>query len=884
MVPVPKTPRENPPGYPAGWEADVVLSDGGLARLRPIRPADAQLLVDFYARVSDESKYLRFFAPYPRLSDQDVQRFTTVDYVDRVAFIMTIGDQMIAVGRYERLENDQAEVAFLVEDAHQGRGIGQLLLEHLAEAARERGITGFVAEVLPENARMAQVFADAGYKVSRQFEDGLLLVEFPILPSDTSVGVMERREHRAEGESVRRMLTPERVVVVGDGTRAQAIVTSMLSGGFRGEVIAVSTDDVPVSGVPTSRALATVDGTIDLVVASIPRDDLGAAVIDAAHKGAHAIMVLTGADIGIADSARVVSLARAYGIRAIGPDSLGLINTNPEVALNASPGPMPRTGGVGLFCQSAAVGVALLAPALRQQLGISSFISTGEYADVTGNDVMQYWEDDDQTRICLLSLDSLGNPRKFTRIVRRLARRKPVVVVSPSRARRTSRDDHGRWAAPDAAVDALFRQSGVIVTDRRDEMFGIAQVAARQPLPSGLRTKLIMNSETLAHQSSHTLTAAGLILAGDPVVLGPGQPPELLAELVADALADDGCDAVICAVIGVFGSDPQAARWRLEELAAHSTKPLLAAFLDFTEFDEPEDGSDEGQSLPIFDGPADAIDALAAVSAYAHWRQRDPGAVPLLDDIDPAAAHKVVNVALARNPQGGRLSDDDAAALLAAYGIELVRQRRVDTLDQALDGAAAYGWNVVLKSTAERVRGRPDLASVYRSLNGPDAMKRAWAELTALAGELGLDTSDGLSAAAPVVQPMVAAGVPLRVATHEDVAFGPIVELGLAGIASDLLGDQAFRVPPLTTVDAAAMVRDLRAAPTLFGQHGAPGVDVGRVEDLLHRVAQLADELPQLSWLLLTPCIASRSGVSVLGARIEIAPAGDQRDPLARVL
>ncbi|GAB3926023.1 hypothetical protein GCM10027613_39720 [Microlunatus endophyticus] len=617
-------PRENPPGYPAGWEADVVLSDGGLARLRPIRPADADLLVDFYGRVSDESKYLRFFAPYPRLSERDVERFTTVDYVDRVAFILTVADQMIGVGRYERLEDDRAEVAFLVEDAHQGRGVGQLLLEHLAEAARERGITGFVAEVLPENARMAQVFADAGYRLTRQYEDGLLVVEFPILPSDTSVGVMERREHRAEGESIRRMLNPQRVVVVGDGVRAQAIVTAMLSGGFRGEVVAVSTDDVEVSGVPTSPSLATVDGRFDLVVASIPRDDLGAAVIDAAHKGAHAIVVLTGADIGIADSARVVSLARAYGIRALGPDALGLINTSPEVALNASPGPMPRVGGVGLFCQSAAVGVALLAPALRQQIGISSFISTGEYADVSGNDVMQYWEDDDQTRICLLSLDSLGNPRKFTRIIRRLARRKPVVVVSPGRARRASRpDDHGQTYAPDAAVDALFRQSGVIVTDRRDEMFGIAQVAARQPLPAGPRTKLIMNSETLAHQSSHTVAASGLILAGDPVVLGPGQPPERLAELVAEALRDDGCDAVICAVIGVFGSDPQAARWRLDELAATTTKPLLAAFLDFTEFDESEDGPDAGQSLPIFEGPADAIHALAAVSAYAHWRERD---------------------------------------------------------------------------------------------------------------------------------------------------------------------------------------------------------------------------------------------------------------------
>ncbi|WP_168207493.1 bifunctional acetate--CoA ligase family protein/GNAT family N-acetyltransferase [Microlunatus elymi] len=893
----------NPPGYPAEWEADVVLSDGGLARLRPIRPDDADLLVDFYARVSDESKYLRFFAPYPRLSDRDVERFTTVDYVDRVAFILTVGEKMIAVGRYERLEDDRAEVAFLVEDSQQGRGIGQLLLEHLAEAARERGITGFVADVLPENERMAQVFAEAGYQVSRAYEDGVLSVEFPILPSDTSVGVMERREHRAEGASIRRMLNPERVVVLGAGAKVQTIVTAMLSGGFRGELVAVSTDHTAVAGVPTSPTLATVDGRIDLVLASIPRDDLGAAVIDAAHKGAHAMVVLTGADIGINDSHRVVSLARAYGIRALGPDALGLINTATDVALTAIPGPVPRPGSVGLFCQSAATGVAMLAPAIRRHLGISSFISTGEYADVSGNDVMQYWEDDDDTRVCLMSLDTLGNPRKFTRVIRRLARRKPVVVYSPGRARRTSyasgestpAGQKSLAHAPEAAVDALFRQSGVIVVGRRDEMIGIAQVAGRQPLPAGPRTRLITNSETLAHQLAQTVISSGLLLAGEPWVLPPSQQPEAIAELARNALADDSCDAVLCAVVGVFGADPQEARWRLEELAATSTKPLLAGFLDFTDVEDADEAEepDIGQSLPIFDAPVDAIRALAAVSAYAHWRERDPGAVPMLQGIDPAAAKRVINKALADAPDGRRLTDDEAADLLAAYGIGLVRQRRVNTLSEAMEAGAGYGWNVVLKATAEKVRGRPDLASVFRNLDGPDAMKRAWSDLTELVAELGpepqapgMETAgtDELAAAAPVVQPMVAPGVPLRVTSREDAAFGPIVELGLAGIASDLLGDTAFRVPPLTTVDAAAMVRDLRAAPTLFGRGGSPGVDTSKVEELLHRVSQLADELPQLAYLLLTPCIATRAGLSVLGARIEIAPIGEHRDPLARVL
>jgi acyl-CoA synthetase (NDP forming) len=429
----------------------------------------------------------------------------------------------------------------------------------------------------------------------------------------------------------------------------------------------------------------------------------------------------------------------------------------------------------------------------------------------------------------------------------------------------------------------------VIVVDRREEMFGIAQVAARQPLPAGPRTRLITNSETLAHQLSQAITSSGLLLAGDPAVLPPGQQPGRVTDLARQALADDSCDAVLCAVVGVFGSDPEQARWGLEELAACSGKPLLAAFLDFAEFDEPPEGPDRGQSLPIFEAPTDAVRALAAVSAYAHWRERDPGAVPLLEKVDVNAAKRVANRVLAGAPDGRRLTDDEAAELLAAFGIDLVRQKRVDTLDQAIEAGEAYGWNVVLKSTAEKVRGRPDLASVFRNLDGPEAMRRAWADLTDLVTEIGLDTVDAagrpvLAAAEPVVQPMVPAGVPLRVASHEDPAFGPIVQLGLAGIASDLLGDTAYRVPPLTTVDAAAMVRDLRAAPTLFGRHGAPGVDVSRVEDLMHRVAQLADAVPQLAALLLTPCIASRNALSVLGARIDIAPAEDRRDPLARVL
>jgi len=404
LASVPATDVTEPPGYPREWEADVLLTDGGTAHLRPIRPTDAERLVAFYDRVSPESKYLRFFAPYPRLSERDVHRFTHVDYVDRVAFILTLGEEMIAVGRYDRVEGATAEVAFLIEDAHQGRGIGQLLLEHLAEAARERGITRFVAEVLPQNRRMAHVFADAGYKVSKGIEDGVLNVEFPILPTDTSVGVMERREHRAERASMERLLTPSRLVVHGTGERVQGLVDSIVKGGFRGEVVAVCTDDCVAVGAPNAASLAEVPGRLDLALVSVPTAELGGVVIDVAHKGAHGIVVLTGADVEPGDNLTVINLARAYGVRALGPDALGLINTALEVELNATPGPMPRPGGVGLFCQSAAVGVAVLNHAVRQDLGVSSFISTGDYADVTANDVMQYWEEVESIGLFLFSV------------------------------------------------------------------------------------------------------------------------------------------------------------------------------------------------------------------------------------------------------------------------------------------------------------------------------------------------------------------------------------------------------------------------------------------------------------------------------------------------
>ena len=875
---------ENPPGYPREWEADVLLTDGGVAHLRPIRPGDAARLVAFYGRISPESKYMRFFAPYPRLSERDVKRFTEVDYVDRVAFIVTLGEEMIAVARYDRAEDDRAEVAFLIEDAHQGRGIAQLLLEHLAQAARERGITGFMAEVLPENRRMAQVFADAGYRVSKGVEDGVLAVEFPILPTDTSVGVMERREHRAESASIRRLLNPEHVLLFGSARRVQALANSMADGGYRGQVCAVVSDQAPVSGVTTAATITAVPDRIDLAIVSAPTSQLGEVIIDVAHKGAFGMVVLTGADFGPHDNRTIVNLTRAYGVRALGPDALGVINTDPVLELNATPGPMPRRGGVGLFCQSAAVGVALLNHSVRQGLGLSSFISTGDYADVTANDVMQFWEDDEATRVCLLSLDSIGNPRKFSRIARRLTSRKPVVVFAPGRASRSSHAGvrGGLDHAPDEAVDALFRQAGVMVVHRRGAMIDIAKIATRQPLPAGPRVRFVTNSATLAQQMVHTARGVGLLSDSPPTLLGSDAAASEFADAAREALADPGCDSVVCAAVNVFSEGTEDVIEALEDVSATATKPLAGVFLDFHDAQQ-VDGPDEPGGLPRFDAAADAIQALSALTAYAHWRTRDPGAVPMLE-LDTLAAKRVVNRVLAAEPEGRELTVAETGELLKAYGIELVARVPVRSLDEAVAAAEELGWDVVLKATARAVRGRPDLANVHRDIDDVQEMAEAWNDLHRLVRDLGMTDDATLDAAQPVVQAMAPPGVALIIEGREDAAFGPIISLGLEGIPSELLGDTVYRVPPLTTADAAAMVRDLRAAPTLFGRHGSPGVDIACIEDLLHRVAQLSDEIPQLASVALTPCVASVSSIAVLGARVVVAPTDDRRDPMARTL
>jgi acyl-CoA synthetase (NDP forming)/GNAT superfamily N-acetyltransferase len=875
--------------YPREWEKDVLLADGSTAHMRPIRPDDADRLVAFYARVSPESKYLRFFAPYPVLSQTDVKRFTNVDYNDRVALILTVGANMVAIGRYDRIDDSDAEVAFLVEDSQQGKGCGQLLLEHLAEAARERGIQRFVAEVLPQNRRMVSVFADAGYQVSREYEDGMIIVEFPIQPTDSSWEVMLRREHRAESTSVRRLLHPRRIAMVGSARALVRGLEALRGGGFTGELIGVCPGDeegFDLGDLPMVSDLAHLPDDLDIVATVLPADEV-VDVIEAVSGKCFGLYAIQGGNFGGEQNYLVVDQARAHGVRLLGPDALGIINTAPEISMNASPAPMPRPGTVSLFCQSSAIGVMLLEGAKDRYLGLATFISSGMFADVTSNDVMQFWMDDDATEVCLLSLDRIGNPRKFTRILRSLAMQKPVVLFSPGRTVREPRlgVTVGLREAPAEAIDAIFRQSGVIVCSRRDSMYDVAQILVRQPLPAGDRVRVVTNSPAILGHIDRVALRHGLDCS-NPTILEGLPRPEAFAEAAREALADPTCDVVVTALVDIYNQVAQETHNQLFQVARTSQKTMIGVFADFIDL-KPREGAADGMGrLPTFSSYADAMEALAAVTAYARWRETDHGDTV---DIEPdhKAARNLVREVLRQSPLGRALTDDEVVELLAAYGIPLVPRFRVHSLPEACVRADELGWNVVLKAGARALRYGPDpSASVFRNLDDDAEMLEAWNDLGMLVEQLDLGRPGTTPQrfAEPVVQKMVPPGVSLEIKKIEDPAFGPILSLSVAGGDATFLGDTVYRVPPLTSTDARHMVRELRAAPFLFARRESGALDLAAVEDLLQRFAQLADDVPQLAEMTLERCLVSPQGVHVVSAQGSVLPTAAERQQLSRTV
>jgi acyl-CoA synthetase (NDP forming)/RimJ/RimL family protein N-acetyltransferase len=887
----PVVPEGAGPGYPAHWEADVVASDGGIVHLRPIVASDADALVRFHASLSERTRYLRFFGPYPRMSARDLTRFTVVDHHDRVAFICLLGGEIIAVGRYEGLPGpggkvENAEVAFVARDSHQGRGLGSILLEHLAAAARESGLRRFEAEVLVENRAMVRVFREAGYQVSREFADGVVHLEFDIDPTERSLAVRDSREQRAEARSVHNALHPSSVAVIGASTDpskiGHAVLLHLLRGNFAGPVFPVNAEARSVRGVKAYASVTDIPDEVDLAVVAVPAAGIDDVMDSCLAKGVTTLVVVSagfaesGAG-GLVAERRLVEEARAHGMRVVGPSALGVANTAPDIRLNATLAPeLPGRGRIGFFAQSGALGIAILAAARRRGLGLSTFVSAGNRADLSGNDMLQYWQTDPATDVVLLYLETFGNPRKFARVARRLARTKPIVAVKSGRHTGpiAALADHNE-PIDDASVRALFEQAGVIRVETLSELFDTGLLLAHQPLPDGPRVAVVGNSSALGVLVTDALLGEGLEPAGDPVDVGVGASPQEFAAAIAAALAPEGeADALVAVFVPPVATPGDVYARALREAVSGVDKPVVAVF--FAAEGVPaelavrgEDGTPVRGSVPSYASPERAAAALARVSRYAQWQSEPVGDFTPPPRIDSEGARAfVAGLAVDTDGRGaGRaLTDEETAQLLACYGISLVEFRRVAGGDATVAAAEELGYPVAVKAVGERWRHRPDLIGIRLDVVTPTGARRAHADLAALSGEDEM-----------YVQRMASKGVSCVLEIVEDPSFGSLISFGLAGTATELLGDRAFRVVPVSDHDAAALVRAPRAAPLLDGYRGSEPTDLAAMEDLVRRIGCLAEDLPEVRTLALDPVLATPAGVDVIGARAVLGPP-PQRD------
>ncbi|WP_405930782.1 GNAT family N-acetyltransferase [Streptomyces sp. NBC_00827] len=1010
--------------YPSHWEADVVLRDGGTARVRPITVDDAERLVSFYQQVSDESKYYRFFAPYPRLSAKDVHRFTHHDFVDRVGLAATVGGEFIATVRYDRINADglpasapadEAEVAFLVQDAHQGRGVASALLEHIAAVARERDIRRFAAEVLPANNKMIKVFTDAGYQQKRHFEDGVVRLEFDLEPTDKSLAVQRAREQRAEARSVHRLLAPGSVAVIGAGRTpggvGRSVLTNLRDAGFTGRLYAVNraVQESELDGVPAYRSIGDIGEPVDLAVVAVPAQYVPEVVAECGEHGVQGLVVVSAgyAESGAEGRERqreLVRQARTYGMRIIGPNAFGVINTSPDVRLNASLAPeMPRPGRIGLFAQSGAIGIALLSRLHRRgggvtgTTGVSTFVSSGNRADVSGNDVLQYWYDDPDTDVALMYLESIGNPRKFTRLARRTAAVKPLVVVQGTRHSAAPQGHAVRATRlPHTTVSALLRQAGVIRVDTITELVDAGLLLARQPLPHGPRVGILGNSESLGLLTYDACLAEGLRPL-PPLDLTTGASAEDFRGALSEALADDGCDAVVVTAIPAVGEtgarDAALAEALLAASASAPAKPVLVVHVELGGLAEalsaaastappaaatapgaeggahpfrpaerlptagaerlPAAGADPSQAegaqhlqaehapaagasrshaaepqrpqtahapaagadrplaaeatkpptvradrppdaeatqpptaeppppdsrlIPAYPAAERAVRALAEAVRYGQWRRdaAEPGRVPEYEDIDEKGAAGQIDALLAQEEggEGLTLGTEETRELLGRYGIDVHTALPAPTPDDAARAARELGYPVALKTTAPHLRHRADLGGVRLDLADEQQLRRAYAELTELFGKP--------AELRPVVQAMAPRGVDTVVRAVIDPAAGAVLSFGLAGAASELLGDTAHRLIPVTDRDAGSLVRSIRTAPLLFGWRGSDPVDTAALEELMLRLSRLVDDHPEVVAVALEPVVVATHGLSALGATVRLhrAPVRDDLGP-----
>ena len=864
--------------------------------MRPARADDQGLVEDYLIGLSDETRRLRFWTTSIDVTDVATRAVHAAypDHLTLLALTGRDGGQVVGGAQFIRENASRAEISVSVADELQGSGLGSLLVGSLVAAAFDAGIAILEAKVLPENHRMIQVFRQSGFPISIHAKPGSVSVEIATAPTEEAVMHFEEREATAAASAVRSILAPESVAVIGasrdEGSIGGRLLRNLLTHPFRGTVYPVNPSAPAVQGVKAYQTIDDVPGPVDVAFIAV-KAPLVADVAEACgRKGVRGLVVISAgfAEIGGDGPDRqrqLVEICRRWGMRLVGPNCMGVVNSDPEVALNGTFATIaPHPGSVGFLSQSGAVGLAVMSETGRRGIGLSSFVSVGNKADISGNDMLSYWDEDPRTNVVLLYLESFGNPRRFSHLARRIGKRKPIVAVKSGRTQAGQRAAGSHTgslvATSDLTVDALFRENGVIRTDTLAEMFDVAMLLATQPPPPGNRVGIVTNAGGLGILCADTCEANGLVLPP----LSSGTVEELRTFLPAEASTGNPVDRIASATGADFerallavAEDPDidvAIVIYIPPLEQHADDvarsigraierldgrtPVLTSFMSGREI--PVDPKTGRRWFPSFAFPEQAAIAAARAVEYGRWRARSPGSVPLFTDTRSDEADAILASALSRGD--GWLEPGEVEGLLACYGIPVVTSRLAATPEEAGRHAAGLGVPVALKAVGPL--HKTDVGGVRLGLEGAEMVTAEATEmherLRALGQPLGGFT----------VQEMVEGVEMLVGVTHDDV-FGPIVACGAGGTIAELLKDVAVRVAPVTDAAAREMVRSLATFPLLDGYRGAPRADVPALEEIVLRVSALASSHETVREMDCNPVLVGETRAVVVDSRIRVA-------------
>jgi acetyl coenzyme A synthetase (ADP forming)-like protein len=866
--------------YPAHLECDVVLRNGRTLRLRPIRSEDRDALKRFYALLSPQSMHNRFF--HLRTPEAAVAATPAdIDYRRDFALIGEIGTEIVAVAHYLSLPKHEsvAEVAFAIRDDHQGLGIGTRLLERLADVARTNGITKFEAETLGENYQMLDVFLGSGFQVVSKSAEGVVRVLFPIEPTPEFAAAAAARSQKAAHASMRPIFEPRSIAVVGASRRpgqlGHEIVDNLVENGYRGKLYVVHPTIDSLDSVKAYSSLEAIPDMVDLAIVAVPAREVEHVIDDCIAKGVPAAVVIsagfgeTGSE-GRAMEQRLLEKLRASGMRMVGPNCMGVINADPAVSMQATFAPVfPPAGTIAMSSQSGALGLAILDYARSLNIGFSTFVSVGNKADVSGNDLIQYWAEDPKTEVILLYLESFGNPQKFAEITRRVGKKKPIVVVKAGRSAsgaKAASSHTGALATNDATVTAMLRQAGVIRTDTLEELFDIASLLAHQPLPRGRNIAIVTNAGGPGILAADACEANGLTLAtlsadtaahlrqflppaasvGNPVDMIASATPDQYAKTLQAVLADPAVDAVIAIYIPVLATDaPQVATSIRDAAKSANGKTLIATFMSVQGLPEPL------SPVPSFPFPERAANALARAVKYAEWRRRPTGTIQKFADIDEVAVRAIIDRKVEEG--GGWLDAGAVRDLLRAAKIDVVETETAGSADAAVEVAKRIGFPVVLK--AEGLLHKSDTGGVKLSLADEAAVRGAFAEL---------------KTSSVIVQKMIKGGVEMMVGATADPSFGHLIAYGAGGTLVELIADVSLRIHPLTAGDIEDMFHEVRASRLLRGFRGIPASDTAKVKETLGRLSALLTIAPEIREIDVNPLTSLPDRAVALDARVRV--------------